>query len=256
MAPSWRVLFLVFVLSQPLWLISQNRENAPLLELAKKPLGVVDKKIDGWTLSLDGQWIQGKSTLAIRANARDQEAYESKDAQLGMDNIERLELREAFWGEHRIFCLAKFIREGEYRYKQRQSGWNEWTDAWFCLIDPADITEIARINDTLYHKVEVRLLDAGWLHHTKTGDFKEALEARARPNPNFERTLTVYLKYNADRSLVRFHMVSLHPVFGQAEGVRRDLSINGRSILGSDELFQICHYECPSELFRQILPLK
>jgi hypothetical protein len=51
-------------------------------------------------------------------------------------------------------------------------------------------------------------------------------------------------------------MVSLHPVFGQPEGVRRDLSINGRSILGSDELFQICHYECPSELFRQILPLK
>lgn len=237
-------------------ILAQNHQNAPLLELGKKPMGTLEKDIDGWMLSLDGQWMRADNTLLIRANARDEKAFENKDARLGLDNIERLEIREAFWGTHRIFCLTKFIQEGSYRYTQRQSGWQDRTDAWYCLIDPADLDQLAMIDDTLMHKLDIRLLDAGWLRNTKPSDSKEALEARARPNTRFERTLTLYVKYSSDRQKVRYYLVSLHPVFGQPEGVRKDFQINGESLNGQDELFQLCHYESPTSEFQKVFPLK
>jgi len=235
---------------------AQNHQNAPLLELGKKPMGVLEKNVDGWMMSLDGQWMREDNTLRIRANARDEKAYESKDAQLGLDNIERLEMREAFWGTHRIFCLTKYIREGRFRYTQRESGWKEQVDAWYCLIDPADLDQLASIDDTLFHKLDIRLLDAGWLRNTKPGDLKKTLEGRARPNPQFERTLTLYVKYSGDRQKVRFYLVSLHPLFGQPEAVRKDFQLNGESLNGRDEIFRLCHYECPTSEFQKVFPLK
>lgn len=251
---------LIFLFLVPLFLWSQDRENRELPIFEPIPYFTAGDSINGWSYSADGQWIKKPNTLPVIGISRNEDFYNNKDNALGIDNIHQLQAYKVKYGKDTLICLVKIYREGEYRYPNRKRGWKERLAGYYWIVRYRDLRNALNYfeeQDTSETFVlRIKSLEGRAIKEIEDPeDVLEQIVETTIIKPNFDRNLVLTLQEGDDSKFIRFHVISLHVVFTDIEGVRRNFTKRGRSVYGSVKLFDYMYYEMDRKEFFEILNL-
>lgn len=228
---------------------AQIHSNKPVPEIMEESVRVIDEDITGWSLSKDGQWISADMKIPVRAVSKDEEAYEGETAELGLDNISKLLLYPALYGNDTLYILVKEMESGYYKYPSTQQRWYSTTSAYYWVFNRQGLKAI---NDTAGDDIilNIPLLDYGELGEVKTKHLPEALSRHLVIKPKTGRVLSIAVDFdNTQPNKIFFQLSSQHTVFPDVEGVVRDFTQNGRSLYGTPLLIEFLHYEYDKDSF-------
>jgi hypothetical protein len=247
--------FLILFLCLPLLSAAQLRENRPLPQFTEEPTSVLADSVSGWSLSLDGQWIQGEKLIYPRLISRDEEAYEQNENSLGVDNFEALQLYPVQYGEDTLILLVKLYTRGFYKYEVSKKGWKTETNAYYFLVEKRDLKNALSAIDTSVSMLKMGLLDGGMLVDVNPRKVLKDIVATLRVRERYDRVLVVMAQRVPETKKMRFHLFSLHQVFPDVEGVLKDFTMRGKTMYGSRFLFDFLYYETDEKIFNRFFSL-
>jgi hypothetical protein len=234
-------------------LLGQDRDNRPLPKFPSQPYAVLKDSVYGWSYSLDGQWLRRQKTIPVIGVSRNKGFYESEENLLGLDNFSSLRAYRIQYGKDSLLCLVKVYKEGRYRYPARKRGWDEFFSAYYFIL-PFDqwASMLDKYDDGEVHVLRMEALDGRKLKNVDPDEILAEIKELALLRPDYDRNLAVHLQIVDKPKRVRFQLVSLHDIFPDVEGVRQDFTRNGKTVYGSEVLFDYFYYETD---YYQFLPL-
>lgn len=234
-------------------LLGQDRDNRPLPKFPNQPYAVLKDSVYGWSYSLDGQWLRRQKTIPVIGVSRNKGFYESEENLLGLDNFSSLRAYRIQYGKDSLLCLVKVYKEGRYRYPARKRGWDEFFSAYYFIL-PFDqwASMLDKHDDGEVHVLRMEALDGRKLKNVDPDEILAEIKELALLRPDYDRNLAVHLQIVDKPKRVRFQLVSLHDIFPDVEGVRQDFTRNGKTVYGSEVLFDYFYYETD---YYQFLPL-
>ncbi len=255
--------YLLICLVLPLISFAQPRENRELPIFESIPYFTVGDSIVGWSLSADGQWVSRPNTIPVIGISRNEEFYNRKDNALGIDNIKRLMAYKVKYGKDTLICLLKIASDGKYRYPNRRKGWDNYYSGYYWLVRYRDLRNALEYFEEKDTSDAIVLRIKAWEGRLikeidDIEDQEEILEeivSSTIVKPDFDRNLVLTLQEGSNSSTLRFHLVSMHVIFNDIEGVRKNFTKRGRSVYGSVRLFDFMYYEMDRKNFYDILNL-
>lgn len=244
---------LVFCL---LALKAQERRNSPLPHLISPPYAQLSDSIIGWSRSTDGQWISAPRSIPPIGISRDDEFYDSKDARLGIDNIQALQAYRVNQGRDTLVALVKLFDDGQYKYPLRGRGWRVDRHAYYILVNIRYLKEaIASVKDPSVQVLRVKALDGGLLPKVSEKKISQRLGENLLIKDKYDRILVLTVQLFPERDIARFHFCSMHEVFPDVEGVRKNFKRRGRTVFGSESLFDFFYFELSYSAFMSLFEL-
>ncbi len=243
-----------------LFSFGQIRESQALPIFDPIPYFTLNDSITGWSLSSDGQWIGWPMIIPPIGISRNEDFYEAKHNQFGIDNIKNLSLYHVKFGKDTLVCLLKTFRNGKYKYPARKRGWDSFIDAYYCVLYYKDLKKAMQFfeskNDSEVYVLKIKTLDSKLISDIKEKDILEILKANVIVKPNYDRNLVLSLQNNKRDKTIHFHICNLHELFNDVEGVRKGFSRRGRSVYGSVALFEYLYFETDKTDFLKIVALE
>lgn len=247
--------FLILLLCLPAILVAQERKNRPLPQFTKEPTSVLADSVSGWSLSIDGQWIEAEKLIYPRLISRDKDAYESNENSLGLDNFEEFRLYPVQYGQDTLILLVKLYTRGFYKYEVSKKGWDTELDAYYFLVKKENLEGALSAIDTTVHMHKMELLDGGVLSNVSSRKVLKEIMAKLRVRERYDRVLVLMAQRMAATKKMRFHLFSLHQVFPDVEGVLKDFSMRGKTVFGTRFLFDFIYYETDEKIFNRFFSL-
>ncbi len=241
--------FLIFSFS----LSAQLREEEPLPKFSKKPISVLKKDVTGWMYSVDGQWISDKKTIPVHAISTNEKIYKAKPEYLGSDNFEEFRIYPTMYGKDTLLLLVKIYNDGHFKYEFTQKGWRETTQVSYYLFNKRALNVLDNLKDSVVQIISIDLLDAGTIKNVSRSNVLNAISRRIAVNENFDREFVAMIQPFSVFDRIRFQFFSLHKVFRDVEGVRKDFTINGESQYLDERLFDYLYYETDIENFSEFI---
>lgn len=230
---------------------AQIHQNSPIPEILEESKRVIDEELIGWSKSLDGQWFSSEMTIPIRAISQDEEAYETNESELGLDNISQLLLYKINYGEELLYALIKISNSGQYRYSTTQQKWQESEIAYYYIFDKVEMKRITDAEDNT-SLVKIPLRDYGALGEVRSKKILASLKKNIIIKDKTDRLLVIALKTdseNADK--IYFQFSSQHKIFPDVEGVLHDFKLQGNTVYSSPLLLDYLHYEYDKGAFNK-----
>ncbi len=252
-----RILLLIFI---PFCIWAQDRENRDLPIFEPIPYYSVGDSIKGWSFSADGQWISKPKTIPVIGISRNEDFYNNKDNALGIDNIHQLLAYKVKYGSDTLICLVKIFREGEYRYPNRKRGWKERYAGYYWIVRYRDLRNALNYfeeQDTSEAFVlRIKSLEGRYIKEIEEPEeVLDQIVSTTIIKPNFDRNLVLTIQEGDESDQIRIHICSLHVIFTDVEGVRKNFTKRGRSVYGSVKLFDYLYFEMDRKNFFEILNL-
>lgn len=252
---------ILFLLSCSLGLLAQPRDNRPLPLFNQLPYLQIGDSIVGWSYSSDGQWLSKAQTIPAIGISRNEKFYEADHNLFGVDNIYQLRAYRVKWGTDTMICFLKLYRDGAYRYPSRMRGWRDFLSAYYIIVEYKDLK--AALDYFKEQGVQedpsvlrIRAYDSKELGEVKEKEALERVIASTVLRPSYDRNLVLTLQRVEKSEMVRFHFCSLHEIFNDVEGVRQPFNRAGRSVYGSEQLFDFIFFELKEKDLYQVLNLK
>jgi ssDNA-specific exonuclease RecJ len=240
--------------------VAQERESESLPLFDPLPYFSISDSISGWSLSSDGQWIDWPNIIPPIGISRNEDFYEAKHNQFGIDNIKNLSAHHVKYGKDTLICLIKTFSNGEYKYPARKKGWKNYTDAYYCIFHYKDLKKALAFfeekDDEEVHVLRIKTLDSKLLIDIRENNIIENIKASVIINPNYDRNLVLTLQNNKRSETLYFHISNLHEIFYDVEGVRKPFSRRGRSVYGSTQLFNYLYFEVDKKDFFEVLNVR
>ncbi|HBF21755.1 MAG: hypothetical protein CMI36_10105 [Owenweeksia sp.] len=245
----------VFLLFVSLQLSAQLRDNNPLPQFSRRPFSVLKKDVTGWMYSIDGQWTSAKKTIPERHISTDKKFYKEKPHRLGSDNFEEFRIYPTLYGKDTLVLLVKIFSDGFYKYEFTQKGWKNTTHVSYYLFNKNALDALDNLKDTAVQLITINLLDAGTIRNINKSKVMSAIRGKVAVNENFDREFVAMIQPFTVMDRIRFQFFSLHKVFRDVEGVRKDFTINGQSMYINEGLFDYLYYETDIENFSEFIRL-
>lgn len=242
---------LLFFLSCSLF--AQERENRPLPVLAEQPYFVLKDSIKGWSRSKDGQWISEPKTIPVIGISQNEEFYQKEEHQLGLDNFLEIRAYRIKYGDKELLCLVKLYQQGKYKYPARKRGWKTYTEAHYFVVEPKDWVDLKNHDDGEVHVIRIPALDGGKLPQVDPDALVPSIRESFLLREDYDRNLVVTFQVVDDPKRTRFQIASLHEIFPDVEGVRKNFTRQGRTVYGSTQLFDYLYYEVDYYRFQGLL---
>lgn len=244
----------------PFLSLAQERESQALPIFSPLPYYSISDSIVGWSFSSDGQWVQWPNIIPPIGISRNEEFYEAKHNQFGIDNIQKLMAYHVKYGKDTLVCVVKTYKNGEYKYPARKRGWHSYLDAYYNIVYYRDfkkaINYFEKQNDEEVHVLRIRSVESRLLSDIKERDLLEEIIANTIIKPTYDRNMVLTLQNNKKEKTLHFHFSNLHEIFNDVEGVRMPFSRRGRSVYGSSQLFDYMYFEIDKNEFLKIIDLK
>jgi len=255
-----RNILTIYLVLASVWSLGQIRESEDLPVFDPVPYFSLNDSITGWSLSLDGQWLGWSKIIPPIGVSRNEEFYEAKHNQFGIDNIQNLFVYHVKFGSDTLICLVKTFKNGEYKYPARKRGWHNYVDAYYCILHYKDLKKALAFfedkKDDEVYVLRIKTLDSKLLSDIKERDILEEVKSNVIIRPNYDRNLALTLQNNKRDSTIHFHICNLHELFNDVEGVRQPFSRRGRSVYGSVKLFDYLYFEVDKTAFFEIIKLE
>lgn len=240
-------------------LVFSQRENQELPLFESIPYFEMRDSIVGWSLSSDGQWLSAPKTVPAIGISRNKSFYEQRDNMLGVDNIQSMIAYKVKFGKDTMICLIKTMTSGYFKYPNRRAGWREQTDMYYWLFKHEDLKnalDYFSANDTGQTFVlRIRSFDSKGIPDVDEDEMLDLIKANLLVKPNFDRNFVLTIRKGENRDIIQFHLLSLHAVFTDVEGVLTNFKVKGRTIYGSTRLFDFMYFEADYLNFWEILNL-
>lgn len=236
----WTLLFLLSIFNGQ----AQERRNSPLPELITPPYARIGDSIAGWSRSTDGQWLSRRQVIPLIGISRDKDFYETKDAELGIDNIRALLAYRVQRGRDTLVALVKLFDDGRYKFPLRQRGWRTERHAYYVLVELRYLREaIQSVENKEVEALRIKGLDGGTIPKVKEKKLAQRLQENLLIKDKYDRNLILTVQLFPKESIARFHLCSMHEVFPDVEGVRKNFTRRGRTVYGSSQLFDYFYFE-------------
>lgn len=232
--------------------MAQVHTNKPLPIFAEKPSHTIEDDLTGWSYSKDGQWISAENTIPIRAISTDEDAYDTPENRLGMDNIEELRLYPVLYGQDTLVALVKLYESGSYKLDALKKGWRSSTEAYYFLFDASELKRIKKADSLMVVKIDLR--DYGRLHDVSPRHLLDELTSRVMVRSETDRQL-VLLTENGEDNTTYFQLASMSSVFEDVEGVLKDFTLRAETLYGTPALLDYLHYAYSTENFYRFFSL-
>lgn len=251
----------------PLISFAQPRDNRELPIFEPVPYYHAGDSLVGWSLSSDGQWISSPNTIPVIGISRNEKFYERDENSIGIDNIQKLIAYKVKYGTDTLICLVKVYTDGQYRYPNRKKGWKNFTAGYYWIVRYRDLRnalDYYEENDTASEAFVLRIksLEGKAIREIEDledeDDMRELLkqiQATTIIKPNYDRNLVLTIQKGSNKDFIRLHLCSLHVIFSDVEGVRKNYTKRGRSVYGSVRLFDYMYFEMNRKEFYNILDL-
>ncbi len=234
--------------------MAQPRENKPLPIFTKKPVKVLDDHITGWSFSLDGQWVSEEMTIPPRLISTNEDAYDTRENELGNDNIEELQLYPILYGNDTLVMLVKLYKTGHYEYESTQRGWDDYLMAYYFVVDNKDLFKLGKISAET-SIIEMPMRDFGTISRVRSGNVLDEIKKKIIIKQKTDRFLTFTARKVEETSKIQFQFASLHDIFTDVEGVLNDFQIRGKSVYGNKGLLDYIYYEVDAYGFQDFFSL-
>ncbi len=230
--------------------MAQPRPEKPLPEINERPAATLDRGLTGQSYSLDGQWVSAKMTIPVQAVSTNEEAYESKRNELGLDNIEALQLYRVAYGEENLLMLVKIFRNGHYKYDGIGRKWQKRIGAHYWIFNAR---EMEKLNDLPSEAAVVKfaLRDYGQLADVKPSKIVKRIKKNLIIKPETVRELVFHLKENRGEKTVYFQLAGFNPNEKTVSGVVQDFDRLGNTLYGKPELLQHLYYQLELNAFQR-----
>lgn len=239
---------LVFVLLSCLGQIrGQVHKSKPLPQLSEEPVHLIDENIKGWSYSLDGQWLSREMNIPPRLISTNHEAFETHEAELGLDNIEELQLYPMLYGSDTLLALVKIYRNGNYEFEATQRGWDDYNQAYYFVFEPGELDQLKSVGSEP-SIIKIKLRGFGELRQFKKRKVRSHLKDDLLVKDKTNRVLAITMK--VEEGTAYFQMASLHSIFSDVEGVLHDFKRQGSSLYGSPILLDYLHYSYDFEALK------
>ncbi|MGB0177290.1 MAG: hypothetical protein ACPF9D_08990 [Owenweeksia sp.] len=236
-------------------LSGQLRDNEPLPQFAKRPYSVLKKGVQGWMYSIDGQWTSAKKTIPERGVSTNDKFYKSKAHKLGSDNFDEFRIYPTLHGKDTLVLLVKIFSDGYYKYEYTRKGWKKITNVSYYLFKKNALDALDNLKDSTIQTISINLLDAGTIRNINESKVMDAIQRKVVVNEKFDREFIAMIQPFTVMDRIRFQFYSLHKVFRDVEGVRKDFTINGDSQYIDKRLFDFLYYETDIENFSEFIRL-
>ncbi len=245
----------VFLVLFSLQLSAQLRNDEPLPQFSKRPYSVLKKGVQGWMYSIDDQWTSAKKTIPERAISTNEKFYKSKEHKLGSDNFEEFRIYPTLYGKDTLVLLVKIFSDGYFKYEFSKKGWKKTSNVSYYLFNKNALDVLDNLKDSTVQTISIDLLDAGTIRNIKKSNVMKAIQRKVAINEDFDREFIAMIQPFTVMDRIRFQFFSLHKVFRDVEGVRKDFTINGQSMYLDDRLFDYLYYETEIENFSEFIRL-
>lgn len=239
--------YLPFLLLIGFQAFSQRRESRPLPIFDELPYAELTDSVQGWSFSLDGQWLAQQKLIPVRGVSRNEQFYDQKSNTLGLDNFVKFQVFKVDYGRDTLVCFVKLFTEGKYEYPTRQKGWDEYLSAYYMIVNYRDLRRLKNVEQQEVVVKRVEALDGGLISDVKEKKVLKAIKERIIVKPEYDRNLVFTLQLFKKDNIARFQICSLHDIFPDVEMVRKDFTRRGHTVYGSVRLFDFIYYEANYE---------
>lgn len=227
-----------------------SRENRPLLNISEDPDRILEENIQGWSISLDGQWYSAENTIPLRSKSYDRDNDNEHLAELGLDNFERWEFRTVEYRGKNYELWMKFTNTGGFKYPETFRRWSDAVVCTYYLFNADDIPDHPGDNgETQLHVIP--LLSSGTLTTKDENEIRQIVASEAQPVEDHPFELIIQTQKTEDGSEVRWQIFARHRLFDDTRGILNPIKSNSISVLGTDRLFVIAYYACSPGVFEQ-----
>ncbi len=236
-------------------MVAQLRESRPLPIFPKKITNKLQSGLTGWCYTLDGQWVTDNMKIPERFISTDVENYKLEENEAGNDNIKELQLIPILYGDDTLVTLVKFYKDGFFEFEARRKGWTEEVIAYYYVFKQS---ELNRLKNSINDKVQIinlDLLDFGKIRNADRFNIIEQLKPILVVSPSAKRKLQFTIQKNYPENKLRFQFASVFPYTSDVEGIRRDFTLNGKSLYENVLLLDYIYYECKAKVLEQFFDL-
>ena len=153
-----KILLLFLCLAINTFIFSQERVNKKLPQISSKIYGQLQSAI-GWLNNPEGQWISRKNRIPKYLTNDFKILVDYEKYALAIDNFISYEIRQITISDTTYNILIKQSKGGYYRYPKIQQDWIKTYDAYYWILDSADLNnlETIKIDSTQTLKIPVLL---------------------------------------------------------------------------------------------------
>jgi hypothetical protein len=250
---KWYFMLCLCIAFVPLYTMAQLRQSKPLPHFPKKITHKLQSGLTGWCYTLDGQWVTADMKIPERFISTDKESYNLQEHKDGNDNIKELQILPVLYGEDTLIMLIKYYQDGFYEFEARKKGWQNVLMAYYYLFRQSELQRLKQSINSEVQVIDLNILDYGQIRDADRFNIIEQIKPKVVIQTSTQRKLQFIIQKNYPENKIRFQFASIYPYVIDAEGVRRDFTLNGKSLYGNPLLLDYIYYECKAKVLENFL---
>lgn len=127
--------------------------------------------------------------------------------------------------------------------------------AYYYVFNKSELERLKEVINAEVQVIDIDLLAYGIIGDADRFNIMEQVKPVMVIDPTTKRKLQFTIQKNYPENKLRFQFASVFPYTNDVAGVRRDFTLNGKSLYGNPLLLDYMYYECKAKVLEYFLEL-